>query len=87
MLDKAEKLEKRYQEVEQLLADPQVSSDQNQCQKLGKELSDLSQVVQVLRAYRATIAQIKDTQKLLQEKHDRDFEELAKAELMDLAQK
>ncbi len=87
MLDKLEKFEKRYQEIEHLLADPEISADQNQCQKLGKELSDITPVVQSTRQYRETLKQIDDLKTLLTNKHDRDFEELAKAELKDLDQK
>jgi len=84
MFEKLEKLEQRYLEIENLLADPDVSSDQSQCQKLGKELSDLNPAVTALRAYRAAVRQADDLKKLLQEKHDAEFEELAQSELSDL---
>ena len=73
MQERFEKIEKRYQEIEELLADPKVSSDQLQCQKLGKELSDLTTLVQTIRRYRETLAQIDQLKKLLHEKHDKEF--------------
>ncbi len=87
MLEKFEKIEKRYHEIEELLADPRVNSDQTQCQKLGKELSDLSVVVQALYRYRATLKQIEELKKLLQQKHDKEFAEMAKTELKSLQKK
>lgn len=87
MQERFQKIEKRYQEIEGLLADPKVSSDQSQCQKLGKELSDLSPVVQTIRSYRETLGQIDELKKLLNEKHDKEFEDLAKLELKELQKK
>src|SRR5437867_12497518 len=87
MLDKLEKVEKRYQDIEQLLADPEISSDQSQCQKLGKELSGLTPTVLALRAYKETLKQINDLKKLLKEKHDKEFEELFKSELEQLQER
>ena len=87
MQERFKKIEKRYEEIEGLLADPKISSDQSQCQKLGKELSDISTAVQTIRRYRETLKQIDELKKLLHEKHDKEFEDLAKCELQDLAKK
>lgn len=87
MFDKLEKSEQRYNEIETLLSNPNVSSNQTQCQKLGKELSALAPVVMVLRHYRETLRQIDDLKNLLKEAQDKDFEDLAKCELKDLEQR
>ncbi len=87
MQERFKKIEKRYEEIEELLADPKISSDQSQCQKFGKELSDISMAVQTIRRYRETLKQIDELKKLLHEKHDKEFEDLAKLELQDLAKK
>ncbi|MCB9721328.1 MAG: peptide chain release factor 1 [Candidatus Omnitrophica bacterium] len=79
--DKFDQLEARFAELENLLADQDIIADQNQYQKLAKEYSDITPVVTVYRAYRDVTRQIADTEKLLTEKNDAEFEELAKAEL------
>ncbi len=84
MFDKLEKLEKRYRELELLLADPKISSDQSQCQKLAKELSDLTPTVKMLQDYQKTLQQIEDLRKFLNEKHEKEYEDLAKSELKSL---
>ncbi len=84
MLDKLEKQEKRYQELESQLADPAIIADQNQYQKLAKEYSGLTPAIETLRRYRDVDQQINDLKKLLKEKHDQEFEALAKSELKDL---
>ncbi len=87
MLDKLRKLEDRLVEIERLLADPEISSDQVQCQKLGKELSDLTPIVSSFREYQRLNQQSADLHKMLEEKHDKEFEELAQLELQDLESK
>lgn len=87
MLDKLESTEKRYAELEHLLADPKIISDQNQYQKLAKELSGIAPIISVFRAYKKSQQQTSELKKLLTEKHDRDFEDLAKSELRDLEKK
>ena len=77
----------RYQELETLLADPQIIVDQRQYQKLAKEYSILAPVVTAVNTYADSERQIIDLNALLQEKHDKDFEELAKSELNVLTKK
>ena len=81
------KIEQRYEELEQLLADPQIIADQTQYQKLAKEYSDITPVAKTLRNYNETLAQIEELEKLLADKHDDEFENLAKSELDELTQK
>ena len=86
-LEKYEKIEKRYAELEQLLADAQVIVDQSRYTKLAKEYSGISPVVTTFRSYKAVVGQIEETEVLLLEKHDKEFETLAKVELEDLMDK
>lgn len=85
MLDKFQKIEARFKELEALLADGEVAADQGRYQKLAKEFSDLTPVIEVLKTYRTTLAQDADLKQLLKEKHDREFEDLAKLELEELS--
>jgi len=84
MLDKLQKLEKRYEELEQLLADHTVIADSAQCNKLAKELSDLKEPVTLFRSYKKLTGEIKDLQDLLEGKHDKELLEMAKKELPEL---
>ncbi len=85
--EKFAKTEQRFQELERLLADLQVMGDQAQYQKIAKEYSDITPVVTAFQAYRKTLDQIAELKSLLEEKHDREFEALAKSELEDLQKK
>ncbi|MBI5150604.1 MAG: peptide chain release factor 1 [Candidatus Omnitrophica bacterium] len=83
-LEKLAPTETRYAELEKLLADPQTIADKNQYQKLAKEFSDIAPVVAAVKEYRDCVSQFEELAKLLQEKHDAEFEAMAKAELADL---
>lgn len=85
--EKCEKIEERFVELERLLADPKVISDQAQYARLAKEYSVISPVVATFRSFKDIDGQIRETETLLHEKHDEEFISLAKAELNDLTDK
>ncbi|MFA6216577.1 MAG: peptide chain release factor 1 [Candidatus Omnitrophota bacterium] len=87
MFEQLEKLEKRYHEVELLLGSDEVVTDKNQYQKLAKELSGLRAAVSLFKAYKKTSSELLDLEQMLQEKHDRDFIELALKESEELKAK
>ncbi len=84
VLSKLEIAEKRYSELESLLGNPKLIADQNQYRHLAKEFSEISPQVTAFRNYKNILRQIDDLKKLLSEKHDKEFESLAEAELHDL---
>lgn len=84
MFEQLQKLENRYQELEQLLATPEVASDNEKYSKNAKELSDLKAPVFLFREHKKILKEIEDLTVVLEEKHEKDFIELAKKELQDL---
>jgi peptide chain release factor 1 len=87
MLEQLEKIEKRYSELEHLLASYDAISDKEQYNKYAKELSDLKRPVSLFREFKKASEEIKGLEKVLTEKHDEEFIQLAKGELADLKQK
>ena len=87
MFKQLEKLEKRYQELEELLGSSEVISNQEQCNKYAKELSDIKEAVFLFREYKRAVQEEKDLEMMLTDKHDQQFLELAKKELQDLEAK
>lgn len=85
--EKYAKIEQRFNELESLLADPEIIADQAQYQKIAKEYSDITPIVKIFRTYNVTIREIEELQKLLEEKHDDEFEKMARSELGDLVKK
>jgi peptide chain release factor 1 len=77
-------IEKRYQDLEGLLADPEVIRDQEQYTKYRKEHAELSPVVQAFRRYRQVARELADNQGLLKEEADEEMKELVREEIQHL---
>ncbi len=88
MIDKYEKIENRYTELEALLSDPKVISDKNQYQAFARELSEITDTVNKYRDLKKALSQAEELNLLLKEKdHGKEFFELAKEELKTLKDK
>lgn len=87
MIDKLQEVEKRYDELTQMVSDPQIISKQEEYVKLSKELASLEEIVSLYREYKKTLKEIEDNEELLKENHeDREMEELIESELDTLRQ-
>lgn len=84
MFEQLQKLESRYQELEQLLASPEIISDRERSKRVAKELSGLKEPVSLFREYKKFCLEFAELEAVLKEKHDKDFIELARKELQDL---
>jgi peptide chain release factor 1 len=87
MLEQLGKIEKRYEELEHLLASYETVSDKEQYNRYAKEMSDLKDAVSLFREHKKICKEIKDLEVALGEKHDHDFLALARAELESLKNK
>ena len=87
MLEKFKKSEARFIELEKLLADPQAMADKAECLTLAKEYSVVTPVISTYRDLNKTTQQIAELKTLLNQKHDREFEEMAKSEIQELESK
>jgi peptide chain release factor 1 len=87
MFEQLQKLETRYQELENLLGSYETISDKEQYNKYAKELSSLKEPVALFREYKRLNKEIEDLRVVLGEKHDQEFIELAKKELEGLEAK
>ena len=80
MFGKLEALEKKYEELEQQLADPAVYNDQEQYRKVAKAHADLSDVVNLFRRHRQLEQELADNKQLLHDS-DPDIREMAQEEI------
>ncbi len=81
------KAEERFHELEKLLADESVVSNQGQYGKLAKEFSELTSLIELYRSYQKAVVQVNELQEIIKGKGDADFKELAQSELIDLEPK
>lgn len=84
MLDRLELVERRYAELDALMADPDVSSEYTRIQALAKEQSSIRTLVDLSRQYRAILRQIEDVQSLMREETDADMATFAREEEQEL---
>jgi len=80
MLDKLAEVEKRYQQLENLLSDPQLVGKQREYSKVAKERAELEEIVACYREWKKNEQEIQGNRELLDER-DEGIRELAKEEL------
>jgi len=86
VLDKLDRLERKYEELSELIADPEVMGDQARWQQYIKSHSEISEVVGVYREYKKASAELADVRQMLQDKLDSEMRELAGLEADELAE-
>ncbi len=87
MIDKLIDIKNRFEEVSQLLGQPETVKDQKRFQQLGKEYRDLEKVVIKYNLYQAALDGIKHAKEVLQKEKDAELRELAKMEIDELEPK
>jgi peptide chain release factor 1 len=83
MLEKLASIEDRYNELERLLADPEVVSDYENVVKYSKERSDIQEIVEKFREYTQKTSELDDARAMLREDDD-EMRELAEIEIAEL---
>src|SRR3990172_1623670 len=86
MFQKLQDVEQRYLELERSLVDPTVIGNRKECARLGKERSDLEEIVARYRDWKKLSEEVEGHRSLLDEA-DADIRELAKAELPALRER
>lgn len=84
MFDKLQNLEDRYNQLTDLLMDPEVINDSNKLREYSKEQSELQEIVEKYRHYKEITQQIEDAKVILSDESDEDMVEMAKEELEEL---
>ena len=77
MFEKLEAVEKRYEELTKLIADPEIIAKQDEWQKLMKEHASIEEVVLKFREYKKVKKEMEDAEELMK---DPDMKELAEEE-------
>ncbi|KRM13529.1 peptide chain release factor 1 [Paucilactobacillus suebicus] len=83
IFEKLQAVADRYDELNELISDPDVIADTQKFMKLSKEEGSLRDTVEKYNEYKKINQQISDDEELLREKLDSEMEELTKEELSD----
>ena len=84
MLEKLAEVEARYDELEQLMGDPEIAQDYEKVAELAKERSDLQDVVTAYRLYQKQAQELEEATELAQSTDDAEMKELAQMEVGEL---
>jgi len=85
LFDKLRQIEERSQEIARRLADPTIFSQQAEYARLRKEHADSQEIVERFGEYRDVLKRLSEARHILAEDGDRDLQELAQAEVDELA--
>ena len=84
MFQKLEDVEKRYEELNKLISDPDVISNQSEWQKLMKEHSSIEEVVMKYREYKQTEKAMEEAKEMMS---DPELKDLAEEEMLNAKNK
>ncbi len=80
MIDKLESIEKRYDELHNLMADPSVTTNAARLREITREISDIGGTVEKYREYKTTRYALEKTRSLAREESDVELRAMAKEE-------
>lgn len=83
LFDRLQMLADRYEELGELLSDPDVIADSKRFMELSKEMADLRETVEKYEKYKQVVRQIKDDEEMLSTGLDDEMAAMVKEELSD----
>ena len=87
MLDKLNVVEQRYNEVSDLIIQPDIITDQKRYIKLNKEYKDLGLLVEKKKEYESLISNKNEAEEIIKIEDDKEMLEMANEELKDSKEK
>ena len=84
MFDKLKSVEKRYDDLNQLLSDPKIISQQSEFQKYAREQSELSPIVHKFQSWQKIDRQLEENKQILNEEQDPELVEMAREDVAEL---
>ena len=87
ILDKLRGVQNRFEEVGELLTQPDIVTDMKRYVKLNKEFKDLEPVVEAYKEFSNLLSNIDDAKSIIANEKDEEMREMAKLELDELSEK
>ncbi len=82
LFSRLESTEKRFEEINEELCNPEILSDQNKYKSLMKELKNLTPIVEKYREYKVQEKNLNEAKEILEESGiEKEFKEMAEAEM------
>lgn len=87
MLDRLQSIEDKYNDLGELLNNPEVISDQSEWQKHAKAHAGITEIVNTYKEYKEVMSGINDAEEMLKDKLEPDFKDMVELELGELKDK
>lgn len=87
MIEKLEEIKHRFEEVSQLIVQPELMSDMKRYSKLNKEYKDLEKIVKKYGEFQKVVSDLAGAKDLLSTEKDPELREMAKMEIDELEPK
>ena len=87
MFQKLDDVEKRYEELTSKISDPEVIARTSEWQKLMKEHSDMTPIVEKYREYKKVETNYKEAMEMMQIEKDKEMKDLAEMEMLESKEK
>jgi peptide chain release factor 1 len=87
ILQKLEGVKMRFDEVSELITDPEVMADMDRYVKLNKEYKDLQPIIEAYEEYKQLLNNIDSAKEMLENEQDEELREMAKGELEEMNRK
>lgn len=84
MFDQLDIVEERYEQLNEMLSDPEIVNDSDKLRKYSKEQADLQKTVDVYRDYKSKKEEIAEIDEMLKETEDKEEIEMLKEESASL---
>lgn len=84
MIEKLEEIKHRFEEVGQLIVQPDIVTDMEKYGKLNKEYKDLEKIVRKYKEFTEAKSNLQSAKDVLNNEKDPEFREMAKAEIDEL---
>src|SRR6056297_3091069 len=87
ILQKLEGVKMRFDEVSELITDPEIMGDMDRYVKLNKEYKDLQPIIEAYEEYKQLLDNIESARQILENEQDEELREMAKSELEEMHNK
>ena len=84
MLERMRAVEDRFEELDRMMADPDVAADYTRVQEMAKEQANLRNVVSLARELREIDGEVGDVRAMAREESDEEIAQLAREEMAEL---
>lgn len=87
IIEKLEGVKNRFNEVRQLISDPNIIADMDRYVKMNKEFKSLEPIIAAYEEYKLILSNIDSAKKMLADEKDTELRDMAKTELDEMSEK